>query len=127
MKTALAKVTKASAPAAPERNRIRKTSEVLRKLSLNAAKNWHQNSGAKRLDSIRGDGIAPVLQNFRAGGALPAIKMGGPWAAQEGSSQTKRNYRDKTQLQTEFSAIDGIYDDRGHRQGDGDNGGYGKQ
>jgi len=53
--------------------------------------------------------------------------MGGPWAAQEGSSQTKRNYRDKTQLQTEFSAIDGIYDDRGHRQGDGDNGGYGKQ
>jgi hypothetical protein len=39
----------------------------LRKLSLNAAKNWHQNSGAKRLDNIRGGGIAPVLQSFRAG------------------------------------------------------------
>jgi len=28
-------------------------------LSLNAAKNWHQNSGANRLDSSRGDGMLP--------------------------------------------------------------------
>jgi hypothetical protein len=34
-----------------------KTSVVLRKLSLNAAKNWHQNSGANRLDSRRGVGM----------------------------------------------------------------------
>src|ERR1700686_4993764 len=57
MKIALASVIKASASTAPERNRIRNTSAVLRKLSLNAAKNWHQNSGAKRLDSIRGGGM----------------------------------------------------------------------
>ncbi len=44
---------------APEWNRMRNTSAVLRKLSLNAAKNWHQNSGAKRLDSIRGGGMPP--------------------------------------------------------------------
>ena len=30
-----------------------KTSEVLRKLSPNAAKNWHQNKGAKRRVVIR--------------------------------------------------------------------------
>jgi hypothetical protein len=36
-----------------------KTSAVLRKLSLNAAKNWHQNSGANRLDKSRGDGMPP--------------------------------------------------------------------
>jgi hypothetical protein len=29
-------------------NRIKKPSAVLRKLSPNAAKNWHRNSGAKR-------------------------------------------------------------------------------
>ena len=32
---------------------MRKTSAVLRKLSLNAEKNWHQNSGAKRRVVIR--------------------------------------------------------------------------
>ena len=53
MKIALASVIKASAPGPPRLNRIKKTSEVLRKLSLNAAKNWHQNNGAKRLDNIR--------------------------------------------------------------------------
>ena len=66
MKIALASVTRASASAAPERNKIKKTSAVLRKLSLNAAKNWHQNSGAKRLDSIRGGGIAAIIAKFRA-------------------------------------------------------------
>ena len=62
---ALASVISASASAAPERNKIKNTSAVLRKLSLNAAKNWHQNSGAKRLDKIRGGGIAPIIAKFR--------------------------------------------------------------
>ena len=35
-------------------NRIRKTIEFLSKLSLKAEKNWHQNNGAKRDDSISG-------------------------------------------------------------------------
>src|SRR6516162_3498316 len=48
MKTAAASVISASASAPPIWNSRRKTSEVLRKLSLNAAKNWVQNRGAKR-------------------------------------------------------------------------------
>ncbi len=48
MKTAGARLTSASAFSPPILNRIRKTSAFLRKLSLNAEKNWHQNSGAKR-------------------------------------------------------------------------------
>src|SRR5262249_4272906 len=48
MKTAAASVISASASAPPIWNSSRKTSEVLRKLSLNAAKNWVQNRGAKR-------------------------------------------------------------------------------
>src|SRR5262245_36372808 len=43
----------------PDRNRMTKTSAVFRKLSLNAAKNWHQNRGANRLDSNRGSGMPP--------------------------------------------------------------------
>src|SRR5262249_25651446 len=43
----------------PDRNRVTKTSAVFRKLSLNAAKNWHQNRGANRLDSNRGSGMPP--------------------------------------------------------------------
>jgi hypothetical protein len=35
----------------------------LRKLSLNAEKNWHQNSGAKRRDNSRGFGWA-IVQNL---------------------------------------------------------------
>src|SRR5262245_13520445 len=48
MNTAAASVISASASAPPIWNSRRKTSEVLRKLSLNAAKNWVQNRGAKR-------------------------------------------------------------------------------
>ena len=48
MKTEAASVINASAFSPPILNRIRKTSEFLRKLSLKAEKNWHQNSGAKR-------------------------------------------------------------------------------
>ena len=57
MNTALAAVTSAAASAPPAWNKIKKTSAVLRKLSLNAAKNWQQNSGAKRLENMSG-GIA---------------------------------------------------------------------
>src|SRR5215510_1023159 len=48
MKTAAASVISASASAPPIWNRMRKTSAFLRKLSLNAEKNWVQNRGAKR-------------------------------------------------------------------------------
>src|SRR5687768_3354806 len=45
-------------------NRIRKTSAFLRKLSLKAEKNWHQNKGAKRRDSINGPEFAGVCTAF---------------------------------------------------------------
>src|SRR5260370_2166267 len=48
MNTAAASVMSASASGPPILNSIRKTSAFLRKLSLNAEKNWHQNRGAKR-------------------------------------------------------------------------------
>jgi len=34
-------------------------------LSLKAAKNWHQNRGAKRLESIIGGGMPALLQSSR--------------------------------------------------------------
>ena len=52
-------VINASASAYP-RNRTRKTSAVLRKLSLKAAKNWHQNSGANRRESSSGVPVASM-------------------------------------------------------------------
>src|ERR1022692_4486119 len=91
MKMALASVISASASAAPERNRIRNTSAVLRKLSLNAAKNWHQNSGAKRLDNIRGGGIPPIIAKFQRGVARCRQKKGRPGGRPS-------LYSDKTQL-----------------------------
>src|SRR2546423_15244698 len=48
MNTAAASVINASASEPPTWNRTRKTSAFLRKLSLNAEKNWVQNKGAKR-------------------------------------------------------------------------------
>src|SRR5262249_13879883 len=48
MNTAAASVINASASGPPIWNRMRKTSAFLRKLSLNAEKNWVQNRGAKR-------------------------------------------------------------------------------
>jgi hypothetical protein len=44
-------------------------------LSLKAAKNWHQNKGAKRLDSIIGRGMAALLQSSRV--LAQAKKSGG--------------------------------------------------
>ncbi len=47
-------------------NRIRKTSAFLRKLSLNAEKNWVQNKGAKRRVMSRDEDIAsPVVRSGR--------------------------------------------------------------
>src|ERR1051325_2075899 len=53
MNVAAASVISVSAALPPIWKRIRKTSAFFRKLSLNAEKNWHQNSGAKRRESRR--------------------------------------------------------------------------
>src|SRR5215211_2228265 len=53
MNTAAARVIRPSEPCCT-RNRMRNTSAFLRKLSLNAEKNWVQNSGANRRDSRSG-------------------------------------------------------------------------
>src|SRR5450830_1498916 len=83
IKIALANVISASTSAVPERNKMRKTSEVLRKLSLNAAKNWHQNSGAKRLESIRGGGMPRDYCRVPARANVPRTKkLGGRMATQ---------------------------------------------
>jgi len=61
MKTAPANVISASASWPPILNKIKKTSAFLRKLSLKAEKNWHQNSGAKRRDVIRDVDTVQIL------------------------------------------------------------------
>src|SRR3954454_19259338 len=55
MKTAAVSVTSVLAVLSsnPALNRMRNTSAFFKKLSLKAEKNWHQNRGAKRRDSIR--------------------------------------------------------------------------
>src|SRR5262249_41249248 len=53
MKIASASVFSEAAPALQIWNTMRNPSAFLRKLSLNAEKNWHQNSGAKRRDVMR--------------------------------------------------------------------------
>ena len=53
MKIAIASVLSEAAPSLPRWKTMRKPSALLRKLSLNAEKNWHQNSGAKRRDIMR--------------------------------------------------------------------------
>src|SRR5499427_8912211 len=80
MKAALASVISASESALSDWNRMTKTSAVLRKLSLNAAKNWHQNSGANRLDNSRGDGM-PSHYCKVPYGLLPEKKSGSLMAA----------------------------------------------
>ena len=57
MNTAAASVISDSPADPPILNRIRKTSAFLRKLSLKAEKNWHQNNGAKRRDRSIGSDI----------------------------------------------------------------------
>src|SRR5947208_6814531 len=75
MKTAAASVMSASASVPPMWNRMRKTSAFLRKLSLNAEKNWVQNRGAKRRVISRDEDMAqffpvpvPQRHRFRGGG-----------------------------------------------------------
>src|SRR6516165_1587270 len=53
IKVAPASVISDSASAPESLNKIRKTREFFKKLSLNALKNWHQNSGAKRFVVIK--------------------------------------------------------------------------
>src|SRR5262245_19742555 len=67
MNTAAASVISASASAPPIWNSRRKTSDVLRKLSLNAAKNWVQNRGAKRRVISRDEDMVCPLVPTRAG------------------------------------------------------------
>src|SRR5438128_4344346 len=80
MKTAAANVMSASAVCLPSgawpptRNRIRKTSAFLRKLSLNAEKNWVQNSGAKRRVSSKDEDMAIALQSVESGLARPSFR-----------------------------------------------------
>ena len=81
MKIAPLSVTSTSPPAVPSLNRIRMISAFLRKLSLKAAKNWHQKSGAKRRELISERNMAFPPQaglwsmlhcQRRSGGDLPA-------------------------------------------------------
>src|SRR6516164_8767993 len=79
MKTAAASVISASASAPPIWNRSRKTSEVLRKLSLNAAKNWVQNRGAKRRVISRDEDMAfPLVQWARGPHARQTLVRSAP-------------------------------------------------
>src|SRR5215475_6872486 len=72
MNTAAASVISASASAPPMWNSRRKTSDVLRKLSLNAAKNWVQNRGAKRRVISRDEDMAFPLVPTGATRARPS-------------------------------------------------------
>src|SRR3954468_1921026 len=68
MKTAAASVINASASEPPMWNRMRKTREFLRKLSLKAEKNWVQNRGAKRRVRSKDEDMAvPVVGSGGAG------------------------------------------------------------
>src|SRR5256885_10939496 len=81
MKTAAASVINASALSPPILNRIRNTSAFFRKLSLNAEKNWHQNSGAKRRDLIRLSDIGDSprgADGIRPGAPAKAAQMKSP-------------------------------------------------
>ena len=74
-KSAPATVTSMAAVAgeAPTLNRMRNTRAFLRTLSLKAEKNWHQNSGAKRLDVISDRNMTAYPVGDRGGrrGAAP--------------------------------------------------------
>src|SRR5262245_24978063 len=100
MKTAAASVISASASAPPIWNRSRKTSEVLRKLSLNAAKNWVQNRGAKRRVINRDEDMAVPLVPTGVGPACstnagsvcslsPQAKRSGERVGVRGSSRAR--------------------------------------
>src|ERR1700758_2682896 len=69
MRTAPASVINESALGPDSLNRIRKTSEFFRKLSLKALNSWHQNSGAKRRVFIK-------VVNMRASRHRPRVWVG---------------------------------------------------
>src|SRR5436190_23090682 len=79
MNTAAANVISASASEPPIWNRIRKTSEFLRKLSLNAAKNWVQNSGAKRRVSSKDEDMVFDLRGLPIIASIPDLRVNGEW------------------------------------------------
>src|ERR1051325_2191110 len=54
-------------------NTIKNVSAFLRKLSLKAEKNWHQNSGEKRRDSSKGVDIGKGPQFAREPGCVPGL------------------------------------------------------
>src|SRR4051812_50190637 len=68
MKTAAASVINASASEPPMWNRMRKTREFLRKLSLKAEKNWVQNRGAKRRVRSKDEDMAVSVVGSGGGG-----------------------------------------------------------
>src|SRR6266567_9465244 len=76
MKTAAASVMRASASGPPIWNRMRKTSAFLRKLSLNAEKNWVQNRGAKRRVISRDEDMAFPFRARACAGDLRDDNLG---------------------------------------------------
>src|SRR5262249_5124904 len=78
IKTAPANVTSASECGPEILNKMRNASEVLRKLSLNELKNWHQKSGAKRRLLIKVDSMGP-RNNIRCdrGGSTLLVRLHG--------------------------------------------------
>src|SRR5919198_1718654 len=79
MKIPSARVLSEAASWPPILNTIRKPSAFFRKLSLNAEKNWHQNSGAKRRDVIRwSDIVIPQKARGECSGYELACRPGQP-------------------------------------------------
>src|SRR5262249_48559910 len=101
MKTAAASVISASASAPPIWNRMRKTSAFLRKLSLNAEKNWVQNRGAKRrVINSDEDMVFPPAPKRARGAPLPQSTPGqhyGPLPRKGGGGQGQADSQLKRQ------------------------------
>src|SRR5215471_19136161 len=68
MKIASASVFSEAAPSPPIWKTMRNPNAFLRKLSLNAEKNWHQNRGAKRRDDMR---CIDTARTFPIGSEFP--------------------------------------------------------
>jgi len=72
MSVAVAKVASAAPLSPPTCARMNSASAALNKLSSNAAKNWHQNKGANRRETISGARVG-VLPQGSIGGA-PVVR-----------------------------------------------------
>src|SRR5947209_16097105 len=84
MNTAAASWVSGSARLPPIWNTIRKASAFLRKLSLKAEKNWHQNNGEKRRDKSKVD---IGRSSIRGGGRVPGpVNRTGKRSGQSGGS-----------------------------------------